>query len=1422
MEISKIIPELITKKHNVKLINNMNEYKKGNLLLMLGNDKTDLIKLVNGNLFNLSNYTSAYTPKFMNIAITERSTKRFVVDQKSYYENLKEHTNITNFKKNIEQYNGLNLAYDYMKYVNITNSHTRIMTNKKLLTTLMDRMNVDVFTNDYIKQNYRNVHIMVPIDNDPVIRNTILSNVVNIKSSKGDIKIFGQRINGDGKIYNMGLILAMLFLDNGVIKKIDTNGFNVNIIFYSQKNNRFITIHNNISNGKKVLSSLMAMLKLADSRSNDLTDEEQKIIDDIIVDKDALKNLATMHKNSKDIKEKIDNSISKFFKDGFAMSGQVSDEITSLQIMKDNIEKDGELSDYEIQQKLNNDDTIKKHLRNIMSTRTLGNMTDVEINILNKSRDKFLNKKFNINSEELTVDEMIEKYEEIKIDDDDLSHLNLVNDDLIKPTLLNFDKSYNKKLLDLDLFRIFASVDRNTEHPLILIDLVKTDTSDELNHKYQYIAKYKDKRNKTINIKVDIPIILENIFLMLNGTKKSIAKQIFSLPVTKTSEHETYLSTNYKKMRFTKVGKNLNPTITRFTKAVKTENLETLAKHGVSVTLGNNLDSNKKRLSNIEYSIFSSKFMDVKIKNTEIHFNMKTLDDKLGKLKYGVPALGDSTTMFPIGFNKKTKTVYFIDVKDNNVYYSKDGEMDKSPMGELSEFIIDMINTQTPSEYDFIKEVSKQTVGKVFTYSIITVMGRKIPTIAVTSSQSSFISVLDKMDISYDLSEKRKTLSVEDKLKYRMIQFKDFYFYYEASPSNELLLNGLYPINTKEYNFADLGSSNDMFDDYYENVFKLRHLGKSIKIMMNLLIDPITDDILKDHKMPTDIVDLILYANITLTSLDFTEKSVMGNYRVKPSAEILASHLYAVLMDAYSKYISSNTRVPFSIKPDAVIKSLLSDKLIETYSVLNPFRELQAQSKATWRGKGGINQDRAYQMNIRKYNKTMNGLIGMYSPNNGNVGIIRTLTHDPKLLNARGYINRDKVEFGGGNLLSPTELLHSFASSHADPARQNMIVMQSEALMPTKNSSKPLIGSGMSIVLPYISGSDFSFVAKDDGVVKDVDDKNGLVLITYGSGFDDIIDISDKIDKNSSSGFFISNKLSHYLKIGDKFKKNDILAKNEGYYKDSMLNGPQFAMGTMGKIAMISHDTAVEDASVITRNFADKLSSDVIMEIDIEVDTNTNILSMVKLGDHVDVSDPIVTFETVFDDGDIINMLDKLDDDISDKLSDYSFDVKKSKYSGTIVDVKMFYTRDIEDFTPSVQKIINRYINRVKKRRSKIDSGKYDSKPNITSPRTSKYDKMRITTKEVDGLLIKLYISHEDHIKIGDKVAFQTAIKTIISEIIGYGEEPFTPYRKDENIDAFFSPLSVVSRMTMDIFNLLYGNKVLIELKRQVKEIHNK
>ena len=59
----------------------------------------------------------------------------------------------------------------------------------------------------------------------------------------------------------------------------------------------------------------------------------------------------------------------------------------------------------------------------------------------------------------------------------------------------------------------------------------------------------------------------------------------------------------------------------------------------------------------------------------------------------------------------------------------------------------------------------------------------------------------------------------------------------------------------------------------------------------------------------------------------------------------------------------------------------------------------------------------------------------------------------------------------------------------------------------------------------------------------------------------------------------------------------------------------------------------------------------------------------------------------------------------------------------------------------------------------------------------------------------------------------------LFSRVLRDDEAPIADYRPEDVVEAILTPTGVISRMTLDIYYMLYGNKVLVELGKQIREI---
>ena len=247
---------------------------------------------------------------------------------------------------------------------------------------------------------------------------------------------------------------------------------------------------------------------------------------------------------------------------------------------------------------------------------------------------------------------------------------------------------------------------------------------------------------------------------------------------------------------------------------------------------------------------------------------------------------------------------------------------------------------------------------------------------------------------------------------------------------------------------------------------------------------------------------------------------------------------------------------------------------------------------------------------------------------------------------------------------------------------------------------------------------------------------------------------------------------------------------------------------------------------MVTSGLAKKMTTKINMKKSVTLGTKANLQFIATEGQGIKTGDPLLIFENEFDDNSVNDLLANIGDAFDVEIQEMTNKVLKSKYTGKVTKINIYFNHDLEEYSESIQKILKAYIAKNKKKLDKINSVKDNLEGelpiNLDIGSIQKTEQTKIGGEEFDGLLIEIFVEYEDELGVGDKISFNTALKTVVSDVFPEGEEPFSDFRPDEPIDAFLSPLSVVSRMTTDYFSLALTNKVLIELKRSIADIMKK
>lgn len=1045
-----------------------------------------------------------------------------------------------------------------------------------------------------------------------------------------------------------------------------------------------------------------------------------------------------------------------------------------------------DLKELILQAKNDQDDTFK-----ISATRK-ARMDDLN--------DKFLKEKI-ANS---TIAELV-AIEDTPLQATDLSSkVETIDDEWANLKKPNFEADYN---IDADIMKCLHSLSQNKDVPMSVIDVTVEDRSTSEDSILTYTVHLEDSLGKRHTLRFDMPKIINKRFLRLRGNDKIIPGQLINLPIIKTDEDTVQVVSNYNKIfitRYGQVGKinqSTNALIRALTK-LKENNYKLEVKDGETVAspskidLGNNAKISAKYELPAEYVELSKIFNKVTTSDSRVYyFNRDELIHKLEEKKVKV----ESDQGFMV------------------IGITKDNQAITVPETGVSSALINHLGIHEYA-YTFMKP------GARMTYSQASILNSKIPLIVVMAYTAGLTGALNAAGVEYNLSEKRPT---ETKNYFRFndgfLSFNDNY-----APDAALLVNGLAVINTQEYSLTDIDTKAmwlDVLDD-----FGGRNRADGLDSFANLMMDPITVEVCKTYKLPTDYIEVLAYASSLLTTNKFNRHTDITGNRFRTN-ERLVHFLYKSLATSYGMYlreIKNNRKdAKMTMKQSAVIDMALADVTTSDLSKLSPLLELESANTVTFKGLSGMNSDRSYSLDKRTYDKTMINKLSMSTGFSATVGINRQSTINMGIESTKGYIKSggELDRMSDANTLSITEALTPFGTTRDDPFRTAMTFIQtSKHGMRTTEQDPLLVSNGADQALPYLTSDTFAHKAKWNAVVEEITNDYMIIANKYNPKEKEFIDLREKVEKNSDGGFFITIKLDTFknYKKGDSIKAGDIVAYDKSSYSDTVgIGNLAYNIGTLTKIAIMHTDKGFEDSAIISQDLSKKMASEIVLQVDVLMDAKDIDIQCVEVGKELHEGEVIMSYRAALEDQDatdIINkMVQKNAGSDSKELMDEIGKIKvKSKVTGKLQDIKVYSTIPTSEMSKSLASFVNKYNGPVDKMKSKLSKLGIDGSQYGTSGVLPPVGKL----KHCEGkVLVEFYIKYHDKMSVGDKLVYFSALKGVVKEIFPEGKEPYSEYRPEEKVHSFLPVGSINARMVSSVLTLGSINKVLIELDRHVKDI---
>ena len=989
-----------------------------------------------------------------------------------------------------------------------------------------------------------------------------------------------------------------------------------------------------------------------------------------------------------------------------------------------------------------------------------------------------------------------------------------INDDWKNMTFMNFDKKYDP---DADMIKMLDSM-KNWTYPVMVRDVTVVDNSTSEDVLDLWTIQCEDYRGTKFTLKVDIPRFVEGNFLKLRGNEKVIMIQSTLIPIIKSDTDECQIIGvgGYNKIFVRKYGSSIGKSMPSSNRLIRSLNkFRKNDKSTFKVEYGDNRKICDRYELPIDYIDIAGVINTIESKNYKIYFNQDEF-----RLHYQV----DDSKGLPIGIQKRVIDPTTKTANDIILYYTPEI---KKEIPTVTEYIGRLLCNES-EEYSKLYN-NLNLAGVRYTYSEASILSSKIPMIIVLGYLEGLTTVLSKARIKYEFVQTLpKEIRYSNDKDY--IEFDDGYLVYDVNYSSSLLLNGFKRNDTANYSIKEVNGK-QMYLDFLESY------GGSLKAdglenSYDCMIDPITKEILEIYKLPTDYVGLLLHANNLLADnkyIKHTDQSVR-RWRRK---ELIAGYFYKALSSSYHDYANANRRTrrvnKMTMKQSAVIDLILSkDPTTNDLSINNIVNDVECTHTVTNKGLVGMNTDRAYSVDKRGFDDSMLNVLGMDTAFSGNVGINRQATIDANIEGNRGFVK--SIDNNADNLsvaktLTITEAIVPLGSTHDDPQRTMMTYMQSSKHMIRCDTNDPLlVTNGSDEALPYLTSDIFAFKAKQDGKVVDIV-HNGIsygrgdyMVVEYKDGSHDYISLEEEIKKNSDGGYSIPLQLSTDLKVGSRFKEGSVLAYDKLSFSRSLGESGNLSanIGTLAKVAIITTDEGFEDSAAITETFANKIGTQIVMPKEVILDKGANIQIHKYIGDHVMEGESIMSYSMDFDDDAANSLMKQFSNMSGDTISDLGRNPITSKYTGELVDIKVYRTVELDELSPSLRAFVKSYESEINKKKRIYNQYGLDT---ALLPPTHKSDRVGKTKDVIDGVKIIFYIKYTDKMSVGDKVTFYSANKGIIKYIIPKELEPYTDFRKDETIDAFVSVSSCLARMTCS--NILYTSvaKLMVELDRSVKDI---
>lgn len=622
------------------------------------------------------------------------------------------------------------------------------------------------------------------------------------------------------------------------------------------------------------------------------------------------------------------------------------------------------------------------------------------------------------------------------------------------------------------------------------------------------------------------------------------------------------------------------------------------------------------------------------------------------------------------------------------------------------------------------------------------------------------------------------------------IRFADRVLHFNRYPLKySLILSGLAAYDLSGYAMSEFESKDVYYDLFINNGLAANYL-KGIDSFYDLFIDNMTYTVLKQMHEPTNVRDLLIRCSELLSSVDHKEASSAANHRIRGYEQFNAI-LYNEMSREFAGYQARRGKAnTFSINANAVYLRIIQNESTMPAEAANPMEDIKIYSNITYGGIGGRTGESFVTVD-RRYSIDDVGVLSEATADSGKVGMNAMLSFNPTIKNTMGVIeSKDPKELEPSSIISASAAVMPYAVND-DCNRLNFISIQYSHVMNTECVDRNRIRTGYERVIAHRVSDNFATTAAQDGKVTKIDNVAKLMEVTYKDGTKTVFKIGDHYELAES--IVIQNNLKPNFKEGETFKKDDVLTYNEGYFNRDYFTGQvDMTTGVMANLCLLETDTTLEDATEISESLSKKLAINPVNERVVTMSAKSQIFTMVKIGDHVKVTDPLCIFdeEPLTQDPGLTE-----DEDALAILGDISKTAPTAKFSGEIVHIAVYCGCEVSEMSPSVANVVKAaYVETTAQAKLAKDTARANEfvKPTIV-PKGSRFKGIEF---DEDTVMIIFYIKERIVHGVGDKLVLCNQLKSTVAAVF---PKPVTT-ESGIPIDVLYSQKGVNSRKVLSPF----------------------